>query len=171
MAELDDIINRRRSSRMFLPDKAVPADALNEALTLAMRAPSNSNVQPWRVFLAVGERRDRLAAAMVAAARAEPPKAMDCPNPMHRDLGMADAVGVGMFLQTLLLALTERGIDSCVQVSTALYPNIVREHLGIPDELRVLCGVCIGYADPNFAANHLAVPRNPLAQNVEILDD
>lgn len=90
---------------------------------------------------------------------------------MHRDLGMADAVGVGMFLQTLLLALTERGIDSCVQVSTALYPDIVREHLGIPDELRVLCGVCIGYADPNFAANHLAVPRNPLAQNVEILDD
>ena len=65
MAELDDIINRRRSSRMFLPDKAVPAEALNEALTLAMRAPSNSNVQPWRVFLAVGERRDRLAAAMV----------------------------------------------------------------------------------------------------------
>lgn len=217
MAELDDIINRRRSSRMFLPDKAVPADALNEALTLAMRAPSNSNVQPWRVFLAVGERRDRLAAAMVAAARAEPPKAMGLPESfsarrrelgalvygsmgvarddadgrwtaqlrnfeffrapvagivcMHRDLGMADAVGVGMFLQTLLLALTERGIDSCVQVSTALYPDIVREHLGIPDELRVLCGVCIGYADPNFAANHLAVPRNPLAQNVELLDD
>jgi hypothetical protein len=28
---------------------------------------------------------------------------------MHRDLGPADALSVGMFLQTLLLALTERG--------------------------------------------------------------
>jgi nitroreductase len=32
---------------------------------------------------------------------------------MHRDLGHADALSVGMFLQTLLLALTERGLDSC----------------------------------------------------------
>jgi nitroreductase len=29
---------------------------------------------------------------------------------MHRDLGPADARSVGMFLQTLLLALTERGL-------------------------------------------------------------
>jgi nitroreductase len=29
---------------------------------------------------------------------------------MHRDLGPADALSVGMFLQTLLLALTERGL-------------------------------------------------------------
>ncbi len=31
---------------------------------------------------------------------------------MHRDLGPADALSVGMFLQTLLLALTERGLGS-----------------------------------------------------------
>ena len=36
---------------------------------------------------------------------------------MHRDLGPADAVSVGMFLQTLLLALTERGLGSCAEVS------------------------------------------------------
>ena len=34
---------------------------------------------------------------------------------MHRDLGPADALSVGMFLQTLLLALTERGLGSCVE--------------------------------------------------------
>ena len=88
---------------------------------------------------------------------------------MHRDLGFPDALGVGMYLQTLLLALTEREIHSCVQVSTALYPDIVREQLGIPDELTVLCGVCIGYADPHFAANHLDIPRNDLSDNVVYL--
>ena len=45
---------------------------------------------------------------------------------MHRDLGPADALSVGMFLQTLLLALTERGLGSCVEVSISGYPKIVR---------------------------------------------
>ena len=38
---------------------------------------------------------------------------------LHRDLGPADALSVGMFLQTFLLALTERGLGSCVEVSVA----------------------------------------------------
>lgn len=74
-----------------------------------------------------------------------------------------------MYLQTLLLALTESGIDSCVQVSTALYPDIAREQLGIPAELNVLCGLCIGYADPDFPANNLSIPRDEVSDNVVIL--
>ena len=45
---------------------------------------------------------------------------------MHRDLGLVDALGVGMYLQTLLLALTARGLGTCVEVSIAGYPEIVR---------------------------------------------
>ena len=37
-----------------------------------------------------------------------------------------DALGVGMYLQTLLLALTARGLGTCVEVSIAGYPEIVR---------------------------------------------
>ena len=214
---LDDVVYRRRSTRMFLPDRPVPPELLREALTLASRAPSNSNVQPWQLFLASGARRDRLAAALSAEARAHPPAAMGLPESfselrrelgamiygsmgvarddtegrwnaqlrnfeffhapiagivcMHRDLEMADALGVGMYLQTLLLALTERGVDSCVQVSTALFPDIAREQLGIPDELRVLCGLCIGYADPAFPANALTIPRNDIARNVTFVTE
>ncbi|KGI68671.1 nitroreductase [Mycolicibacterium rufum] len=217
MGELDAVVRRRHSTRMFLPDKPVPRELLDEALALAMRAPSNSNVQPWRVFLATGARRDRLGAALAAAVRAAPPPAMGIPEShnhlrralgaqvygamgvargdsegrwnaqlrnwdffraplagivcMHRDLGLPDAIGVGMFLQTLLLALTDRGLDSCVQVSTALYPDVVRVQLDIPDELTPLCGICIGYADPAFAANFLDIPRNAVADNVVVYDD
>lgn len=201
---------------MFLADKPVPRGLLDDAFRLAMRAPSNSNVQPWRVYLATGARRDKLAAALSAEARANPPVSLGLPDSfaaarrelgalvygsmgvqrhdaegrwqaqlrnfaffhapvagivcMHRDLDMADAVGVGMFLQTLLLALTDRGIDSCVQVSTTLYPEIVREHLGIPDDERILCGLCIGYADPDFPANSLTIPRNDASSNVVFSD-
>jgi hypothetical protein len=43
---------------------------------------------------------------------------------MHRDLGPPDALSVGMFLQTLLLPLTERGLGSCCEVSVVGYPAI-----------------------------------------------
>ncbi len=89
---------------------------------------------------------------------------------MHRDFGSVDAIGVGMFLQTLLLALNERGLGSCVQVSIGLYPDVLREQLGIPDDLTILCGMSIGYADEAFPANHVATPRDPLCENVVFLD-
>ena len=85
---------------------------------------------------------------------------------MHRDLGPADALSVGMFLQTLLLALTERGLGSCCEVSVAGYPEIVRSQLAIATELSILCGVAIGYPDPNFPANKLCIARNPIDMNI-----
>jgi hypothetical protein len=42
---------------------------------------------------------------------------------MHRDLGRPDALSVGMLLQTLLLALTARGLGTSVEVSIAGYPD------------------------------------------------
>jgi nitroreductase len=88
---------------------------------------------------------------------------------MHRDLGPADALSVGMFLQTLLLGLTARGLGSCVEVSVAGYPEIVRAQLAIPAELTILCGLAIGYADPDFPANGLHVKREPIEKNVAFL--
>jgi nitroreductase len=217
MTELDEVVMARRSTRLFLRDKPVPRELLDEALSLAMRAPSNSNVQPWRVFVASGPRRDRLVEALLEAASVELPVTTGLPETflplrrelgalvygsmgiarqdaearrlaqlrnweffrapvgaivcMHRDLGLVDSLGVGMFLQTLLLALTERGLGTCVQVSIAAYPEILRAHLDIPDDLTVLCGLAIGYPDPAFGGNSLAVPRNPVEANVVFLDN
>jgi nitroreductase len=89
---------------------------------------------------------------------------------MHRELGYVDAVGVGMFLQTFLLALSARGLGTCVQVSVAGYPETLREYLDIDDDMRILCGVAIGYPDPQFPANALAVPRNDLEKNFVFRD-
>lgn len=75
MYDLDKTIVERRSVRGFLP-KPVPRDVLQEVLTLAQRAPSNCNVQPWRVYLASGETLGRLRAALVAAASAGKSHAM-----------------------------------------------------------------------------------------------
>ena len=89
---------------------------------------------------------------------------------MHRDLGPADALSVGMFLQTLLLVLTERGLGSCVEVSVAGYPELIRAQLSIPEELTILCAVAVGYSDPDFPANKLHIARDPVQKNVVFLD-
>lgn len=216
-SDLDRVVRERHCTRKFLPDKPVPRELLDEALELAMRAPSNSNIQPWRLFLATGARRARLVEALLDRATAGFPPTMGIPESfaplrqqlgalvygsmgvarhdgegrrlaqlrnfeffgapvagvvcMHRDLGPADSLAVGMFLQTLVLALTERGLATCVQVSVAHFPEVLREQLDIPDELQVLCGIAIGYADPGFPANRLRTPRNAVEDNVVFLDD
>ncbi|KAF7503392.1 hypothetical protein GJ744_003914 [Endocarpon pusillum] len=87
---------------------------------------------------------------------------------MHHELGPPDSMSVGMYLQTLLLALTEHGLGTCVEVSIAGYPEVVRRELEIEDEMLILCGVAIGYADPTFPANKLHVHRNAVEKNVVI---
>ena len=90
---------------------------------------------------------------------------------MHRDLGLADALSVGMFLQTLLFGLTERGLGSCVEVSVAGYPEIIRAHLSIPEELTILCAVAVGYSDPDFSANNLHTERDPIQKHAVLLNN
>jgi len=217
MYDLEETIRQRRSIRMFQPDRPVARELIDEALDLAIRAPSNSNIQPWHVVFASGGARDRLVAALLEAAQAGPPKVPELPEHfvhfrsetgkvvygsmgiarddldgrraavlrnweffraplagivcMHRDLGPADALGVGMYLQTLLLALTARGLGTCVEVSIAGYPEIVRAQLAIPAELSILCGLAVGYPDPDFPANKLHIGREAIEKNVVFLDN
>jgi len=216
MYDLEQAINERRSIRMFLPDKPVPRELVDQALELAIRAPSNSNVQPWHLRLVSGAARESLVAALLDEASSKPPVVPELPELfahlrrelgakvygsmgitrddadgrriavlrnweffraplagivcMHRDLHYVDSLGVGMFLQTFLLALTAHGLGTCVQVSIAGYPEIVREQLSISDEYAILCGLAIGYPDPTFPANNLRTDRNPIEHNVVFHD-
>jgi len=66
-----EAIASRRSVRAFKPD-AVPRAVVEEILTLASRAPSGGNLQPWRVYALLGEARDELV-CRVAEARTQTP--------------------------------------------------------------------------------------------------
>ena len=61
---LVDAVYERRSVRGFL-DKEIPQDVLNRIFEIAQRAPSNCNVQPWKVYVASGELKDKLKQKMV----------------------------------------------------------------------------------------------------------
>lgn len=57
----DDVIMGRRSIRGYKPDP-VPRELIEEILTLAMRAPSSMNTQPWNFYVITGEPLNRIRA-------------------------------------------------------------------------------------------------------------
>jgi nitroreductase len=60
---VEEAILSRRSVRAFKPD-AVPRETVERILSLASRAPSGTNIQPWHVYVVGGKARDRLTKAM-----------------------------------------------------------------------------------------------------------
>ncbi|WP_445403829.1 nitroreductase [Acinetobacter vivianii] len=65
---VDEAITSRHSVRAFL-DTPVDPQTIKDILTVASRAPSGTNVQPWKVYVVTGQKRaemiDRVCAAQI----------------------------------------------------------------------------------------------------------
>ncbi len=83
---------------------------------------------------------------------------LSMPETMHR----ANAIDLGIFLQTFMLLLTERGISSCPQGALGSYPGPAREIAQIPEGNAILCGVSFGYADTDAKINEVRMDREPV---------
>jgi len=78
-----------------------------------------------------------------------------------------EAADAGMYAQTLMLALTAHGIASCAQGALSLYPSIVRNHLAVPEDHRLLFGISFGYEDHTVKANAARLGRLPVHEAVK----
>jgi len=63
---VDETIDSRRSVRAFLPTP-VPRETLEEILRISSRAPSGTNVQPWKVYVLTGNAKEQLSQKILAA--------------------------------------------------------------------------------------------------------
>lgn len=219
---LDDAVMARRSVRGFL-SKPVPEATIHEILELAQRAPSNCNIQPWRVYVASGAARDRLREGMMGAIRKGQPPAseydypakfddpyrrhqVECAVAMYGEMGIGRddkagrfrallrnfelfdaphvlflgmhesfrepvALDVGIYLQTLMLAMTSRGVACCAQGAMRTYPDVIRAEFGVGPEIRILVGLSFGYEDPAVPANNTRTTRAPLSESVQFKND
>src|SRR3546814_159626 len=70
-ATVDDAITSRRSVRAFLPTP-VPREMVEHLLRVASRAPSGTNMQPWRVYAVAGAKKDALCKAILEDYEARP---------------------------------------------------------------------------------------------------
>jgi nitroreductase len=81
---------------------------------------------------------------------------------VDRRMTRSSWVDYGMFMQNIMLAARARGLDTCPQMAWAMYPGILTEVLQIPDYRMVVCGMALGYADPNAVENRLRTWREPV---------
>lgn len=88
---------------------------------------------------------------------------------MHEIFGTQSAADVGMFAQTLMLAMHAHGIASCPQGTLRNYPDFVRETFGLEPEIKILFGISFGYADPDMPVNEARTERAPLSETVQFL--
>ena len=87
---------------------------------------------------------------------------------IDRDMGSAQWVDLGMYLQTIMLLLRAEGLHSCPQMAWSVYRRSVAEIVSPPDELMLFCGMSIGVEDTT--TGHVRVDRAPLAETVTFLD-
>ncbi|MGO4395764.1 nitroreductase [Variovorax sp. M-6] len=66
VACVDSAIEQRRSIRAFLSTPVSP-ETVKDILRVASRAPSGTNIQPWKVYVLTGAAKDRLSRDLLAA--------------------------------------------------------------------------------------------------------
>ena len=89
---------------------------------------------------------------------------------IDRRLEKGSWLDYGMFLQTIMLAARARGLHTCPEAAIASYPDIVRRELGLASDWVVICGMAMGYADPDAVVNTFQPPRIAVDEYAVFLD-
>jgi nitroreductase len=76
----------------------------------------------------------------------------------------------GMFVQNVMLAAKARGLDTCPQAAFVQFHRIIREELGMAENETLVCGMALGFANPDAPENALKTERAPLAEWVRFKD-
>jgi nitroreductase len=67
-----------------------------------------------------------------------------------------------MYMLSVMLLATERGLDTCPQESWSNWPATVGGFLGLPDDHMLFAGMALGYRDPDHPLNGIRTEREPL---------
>ena len=72
---------------------------------------------------------------------------------MDRTLTPWSIFDLGLFSQSLMLAARHFGLDSAAAVTLVAHPDLIRKELKIPDDLLIVIGIALGYADAEHPQN------------------
>lgn len=87
-----------------------------------------------------------------------------------RALGPYGSLDCGGYVSTFLLAAEALGLGAIPQAAVAAYSPWLRDHLGLPDDRSVVCGISFGYADRAHPANGFRTERAELDDAVQWRD-
>ena len=80
---------------------------------------------------------------------------------IDRSMGRGGLIDCGMFIENILIAARGLGLDTCPQAAFSQYAPLIYQHLSIPDNRMLLCGIALGYANADHPANQLKTERVP----------
>ncbi|KDP88955.1 nitrobenzoate reductase [Cupriavidus sp. SK-3] len=82
---------------------------------------------------------------------------------IDRILELGSWLDYGMFLQSIMVAARARGLDTCPQAAFTQFHAVIANHLRLPADEMVVCGMALGYADPAAIENTLSTEREPVS--------
>jgi len=161
-----DAIKTRKSVRDYV-DKPIEDEKLITVLEAGRLAPSASNRQEWRFVIVCDlEMRKKLASASIQKFVGEAPAVivacadtdghiMKCGQPCY-------PIDVAIALDHMTLAAVELGLGTCWV--GAFDEKRVKEILGIPEEIRVVELMAIGYASNPSPVEKKRFPLNTIVK-------
>jgi nitroreductase len=119
----------------------------------------------WDLYALLGLTRDNKAG--MAAQHGRNYRFFDAPVGMiftiDRIMEQGSWLDYGMFLQNIMIAARGRGLDTCPQAAFTQFHRIISDELGLPENQMVVCGMSLGYADPDKVENTLVTEREPVS--------
>jgi nitroreductase len=70
----------------------------------------------------------------------------------------------GGMVTTIILLSHSYGLGCCPSLQMVFWPDIVREHLKVPESKMIVMGICIGYPDEEDPINTFKAARVPLEE-------
>ena len=89
---------------------------------------------------------------------------------IDRDMEQGSWLDYGMFLQSFMLAAREVGLESCAQAAFCPYHDSVMPILEAPPDQMLVCGMSLGYADPDALVNTYRTERLDASEFLNILE-
>jgi nitroreductase len=119
----------------------------------------------WDLYALLGLTRDNKAG--MAAQHGRNYRFFDAPVGMiftiDRVMEQGSWLDYGMFLQNIMVAARGRGLDTCPQAAFTQFHRIISAELGLPESDMIVCGMALGYADPDKVENTLVTEREPVS--------
>lgn len=81
---------------------------------------------------------------------------------MEKELDEIYRFDLGCFVQNLCVAAMDYGLGTCVEYQAVRYESGLREYLALPENQIPVCGIAIGYPDPDYPANAVVTEREAL---------
>lgn len=68
-------------------------------------------------------------------------------DPRMKHTALVDA---GIYMQTLMLAATDKGLGTCAMGALGIWRSPLDKHFNIPKEYKLVCGMALGYPNENI---------------------